>query len=238
MTEHAIVEKIQKLLALATSPNEHEAQLAATKANELLIKHNLSVDQVASITNEDHYTNNEVYTNKVMAFEVRWVMMVIRKHFFVDPVYKTSHRYGTKKTAAQVWFVGKKTNVQVASYIFNFLVQKYRQLWKQYQLESGAPNESKASYYQGLTNGLDSQLEKTKKKVEQETALVVVRDPNLDKQVQRFHDKTKNASGPNGGNDYDAYMDGRIEGRNIKISRGIEDRNTNSSSIGIEHKKG
>ncbi len=40
---HKILDKVHKLLALAQSPNEYEAQNAMTKAHEFLLKHNLSL---------------------------------------------------------------------------------------------------------------------------------------------------------------------------------------------------
>ncbi|MBM4056579.1 MAG: DUF2786 domain-containing protein, partial [Planctomycetes bacterium] len=40
---HQILDKVHKLLALAQSPNEHEAQTAMAKAHELLLRHNLSL---------------------------------------------------------------------------------------------------------------------------------------------------------------------------------------------------
>jgi hypothetical protein len=42
-----LVEKVRKLLALADSPNEHEAALAAQKAQELMLRHGLDMAQVA-----------------------------------------------------------------------------------------------------------------------------------------------------------------------------------------------
>lgn len=41
-----IVERIKKLLALSESSNEHEAQLAMLKAQELLVKHKLTIKEV------------------------------------------------------------------------------------------------------------------------------------------------------------------------------------------------
>ena len=46
-----IIEKIRKLLALSHSPNENEAVSATKKANELLIKYNLSLGDVLSSEN-------------------------------------------------------------------------------------------------------------------------------------------------------------------------------------------
>lgn len=44
--DEKLVKKIQKLLALSESSNEHEAQSAMLKAQELLIKHKLSLKEV------------------------------------------------------------------------------------------------------------------------------------------------------------------------------------------------
>lgn len=41
-----IIDRITKLLALATSPNEYEASAAAAKASELLTAHNLRLEDV------------------------------------------------------------------------------------------------------------------------------------------------------------------------------------------------
>ena len=44
-----IIDRITKLLALATSPYEHEAAAAATKAQELLMEHNLRLEDVKTV---------------------------------------------------------------------------------------------------------------------------------------------------------------------------------------------
>ncbi len=44
--EKAVIEKIRKLLALSESPNENEAAIAASKAAELLSKHNLEIADI------------------------------------------------------------------------------------------------------------------------------------------------------------------------------------------------
>lgn len=43
-----ILDRITKLLALATSPNEHEAAAAAAKAQEILTEHNLRLEDIKS----------------------------------------------------------------------------------------------------------------------------------------------------------------------------------------------
>lgn len=47
-----VLDKIDKLLALGQSPNEHEATLALSRAQELLDKYNLSVEDILPTTKE------------------------------------------------------------------------------------------------------------------------------------------------------------------------------------------
>lgn len=49
MTENKIYEKIEKLLALSSSPNEHEAQAALLKAQELMAKYNITIQKSCEI---------------------------------------------------------------------------------------------------------------------------------------------------------------------------------------------
>jgi hypothetical protein len=48
-----IIDKIRKILALSQSPNGEEAERAAEKARELLIKYNLSIDQFEDVKIEE-----------------------------------------------------------------------------------------------------------------------------------------------------------------------------------------
>tara|TARA_Y100000114_G_C11730088_1_gene313074 strand:- start:226 stop:984 length:759 start_codon:yes stop_codon:yes gene_type:complete len=54
-----ILEKIQKLLALSTSPNEHEAALAAAKASELMIAHDINASQLIDNTVDEDVRQSE-----------------------------------------------------------------------------------------------------------------------------------------------------------------------------------
>lgn len=45
--DDAVLERVRKLLELAKSPNEHEAELATARAQELMARHRLTLDDVA-----------------------------------------------------------------------------------------------------------------------------------------------------------------------------------------------
>jgi hypothetical protein len=59
--DQKIIEKLQKLLALAASDNEHEAGLAMSKAEALMREHNLSVADVA-LNGSGAYVQSEEVT--------------------------------------------------------------------------------------------------------------------------------------------------------------------------------
>ena len=48
MSEEKIIDKIRKLMTLANSANEHEAALAAARATELMLKHEIAEAQLAT----------------------------------------------------------------------------------------------------------------------------------------------------------------------------------------------
>jgi hypothetical protein len=236
-----LLEKIQKLLSLATSPNEHEAKLAAEKANELLIRHNLSLsDLTVGESLSERYDNKPVYEGKVMSFETKWVMQLMNSHFFVQPIYRSARKvpHNPKlNRPAHIWFVGTKTNVEVASYVFQFLCQKYKQLWKEYQTQTGAHNHLKGSYYEGLTHGIHTQLSAKRKQVETSMALVVQQDPNLRKAVDQYHGRIRSSSGPNPMvDDQGVRNDGYVQGERLNISRGLT-QNGGSNGLALDHKK-
>ena len=61
----AIEDRIRKLLALADSPNEHEAAAAAEKAQELMLRHGIELATVAASTHQPLKVDEHVASGKV-----------------------------------------------------------------------------------------------------------------------------------------------------------------------------
>lgn len=108
--------KIRKLMALSTSPNEHEAALALERAQALLTEHNLTMAEVAS-AQETKYT---VDSDLQSAIWCTWVPMLytrVAKLFFCG--YISSERGFTNTHL----FVGEEHNVVVAKLIGQYLLK-------------------------------------------------------------------------------------------------------------------
>lgn len=217
--ENDIIEKIQKLLALATSPNEYEARLATEKANELLIKYNLKMQDVASYDADD-FIDRVVDDFDRSPVEFKFICPIIQLHFFVG-VYYNNIVNGPKALR----FVGTATNVAIATYMFEFLNRKFKLLWGMYVIEFDAPTTSKQSFYLGLKQGILEQLTLKRAAVEQEAGLVVVTDPRIKQALA--HMSTMRSSVDS--NDISALIAGQAEGASLKLTPGLPDAKSGQS---------
>ena len=96
-----IVEKVQKLLALSHSPNEHEAKTAMLKAQELMLKHKVTMKDVEQDVKKDIVitTTHQKFKN------TKWkaiLAKVISDNFMCESVSQQNGRTGS----CRVSFVG------------------------------------------------------------------------------------------------------------------------------------
>ena len=160
-----ILNKIRNLLDLSHSDNEHEAMAAALKAQELMAKYNVEIEQL------DHQAESreivkEVYYQSGKHEMKKWkfgLAAIISKNFRCK--YYTMDKsdivfYGYKEDA--------KIALQVFSYLYEagnkFAVRKYNEVKKSGGYTKGVMN----TYLAGFKAGVKSAFEK------QCTALMIV----------------------------------------------------------------
>jgi hypothetical protein len=221
MDNKSILKKVQKLLSLANSDNEHEAKLAMDRANELLVKHNLTMQQ-ASIDLD--YQEEAVDSFKRAHPEFKFACGIVSKFFFVQPL--TSVRYvgeGRYRHKEQVLnLIGTETNVHIASYVYSYLTRNFKSLFKAYRKETGCLLRDRRDYYVGLYMGLCDQLKETRQRTEKKTGLVLVKDMGLERYMDRNYIRatSRNHRLSTSGNAH-ALNRGKEAGKNMRISRGI-----------------
>jgi hypothetical protein len=123
----AIIEKIKKLLRLAKSSNEHEAALAAARAQELLAKHNLD---------ESEFSDRELpkeaaisYTDTVKK-PASWVYLLASS---VAGAFDCGYFF---RTDGRMCFVGVDIDHEIASYTFSYLYRTIGRLACQFMAKS------------------------------------------------------------------------------------------------------
>lgn len=133
-----VIDKIRKLLALGTSPNEHEAAAAVAKAQELMQAHDLEMAAVQGDLKADpRSTVGEGDTViakagkpsgwKVSLFEGvarSWdCYVVVREYRFVEGGYEKG-QFGS--------LIGRHADLEMAEYAYSFLVGELERLAQDY----------------------------------------------------------------------------------------------------------
>lgn len=237
MSNDSILKKIQKLLNLANSDNENEAKMATNRANELLVKHNLSLQQVKD-TQFVYESKDVEKTGLTLKPYQKMVASILMDYFFVRAVISKRHvgyssgQWGKQKAQFEkiIQLVGTTENCEIASYIFSYLNDAYPRLWKEYQKNTGVSSKGKYSYYLGLSSGITKMLKETRWKVESETGLVVQKDKNLEDHMKKQYGGSSYGSDSKSDIDREVYQDGVEHGKNITLRKPIESESSNSNA--------
>lgn len=187
----ALLDKIRKLMALGQSPNENEAELAMTKARELMMQYKISQGEV-----DAHEIKNKKFVERRMdtwctKYNDPWLLDlcgVIARAHCCD--YYITHQYG-KKTLYMT-MIGFEDDVNIAELAFYYAMDcvytalRYKmKVWKKfyadYYYTASDYRELKDSFAKGFISGVRNTYRKQNEE-NQEMGLVLV----TPKEVQDF----------------------------------------------------
>jgi hypothetical protein len=154
MCKEDIIVKIQKLLALSQSSNEHEAALALENANKLLMKHNLEMSDVDGIRSDDMIKDSFLSGGRIMNWK-KTLLSSIAKLNNCDIVISSTRSRGyacRSKSESELIILGKKGNVLVTKEMFKYVEQAMeRGIKRNKQLD-------KNSYHIGFTDAISKKV--------------------------------------------------------------------------------
>ena len=187
--DHRMLDRIAKLLALAESSNEHEAQAAMAAAQRLMLKHN--IESVTRRTRASHtFRHLGVPTGRVSEAE-RLLAVIIGDHFFVQAIWVPVWRPLEGKRGSVLEACGTLENVELAEYVHAFLRHTAERLWKDYKRAHGVKsNAERRTFLAGVMSGFRDKLNRAKKAHERE-GLVWVGDGDLGDYFRRRHPRVR-----------------------------------------------
>ncbi len=221
--DNQVAEKIKKLLSLATSSNPHEAELAMRKAQELMIRHNLEMQDLPKTT--ESY-DKVILSEGRASLEHKFIISILQDFFFVKLV--NSQKHGV------VFMLGEKTNIEIAGYVYNFLSVNFRAAFKR----SGFGQDARSSFYLGLHKGMRDQLTAQKQASVTETGLVVREDAGLTTFMHGQFPTLKHSNRKStvSVRSSEAKSAGYESGKNMKIARRLES-NGSGPALALGYKK-
>jgi hypothetical protein len=212
-------ERIARLLALAESPNVHEAEAAMAAAQRLLLKHNLDVRSTRAAQGYAWKHLGEP-TGRTTEAE-RVLSLILCKHFFVEAIWVPVYRPALGKRASVLEICGTKENVEIAEYVHGYLVQTAARLWMEHKVEQGIRgNRERRTFLAGVMSGMNDKLGREAQK-SATAGMVWVADGDLDAYFRRRHPHVRHVRYA-GQRRTDAYAHGREAGRKIVLHKGVK----------------
>jgi hypothetical protein len=214
-----VLERIAKLLALAESPNEHEAQAAMSAAQRLMLKHN--IEAAASGTGSAYYFRHLGKPTGRVSEHERRLALILDEHFFVQVIWVPVWRVLEGKRGSVLEVCGTKDNVELAAYTYDFLMHTAEALYRADRRQRGdRTHGARRKFLAGVMAGFHQRLERERKRSAAE-GLVWVGDGELTGYFRRRHPHVRWArhAVSTGG---EAYARGQTAGRHIVLHRGVD----------------
>ena len=221
-----IFRRLRKVLSLAGSANEHEAQVAVNKAQRIMLEYNVDI---VEFDREREFANRALGSLKGRhaAWEL-WLAMVLNGFFFVEVLWAAGYDARKDREGTILTVYGTEQNLEMAEYVHSYVTALLGRFWQNYRKETGLENNrERMRYYAGVVQGFYAKLEEERERASAETALVWVGDSRLTEYYSYLNPSvvTRRSGGVSVSA---AYVDGLTDGRRVNIHKPIA-----SSSAGF-----
>ena len=212
-----LLERIAKLLALAESSNEHEAQAAMSAAQRLMLKYNidLAVSGRQAAYGFRHLGEPSGRVNESQ----RILAGILSDHFFVQTIWVPVWRPLEGRRGSVLEICGSDANLELAEYVHAFLNVTAERLFLEFRKTPAGVRAKRLTFIAGVMAGFRARLERERKKSKAE-GLVWVGDAALDGFFRKRHPRIRWQRYAVG-HGSEAYARGREAGEKIVLHRGI-----------------
>lgn len=223
--EDKTIDRIRKLLALAGSSNQHEAEIAMNKAHELMLRHNLEQLPLRHEFEIRHLGEPRRRANPVEAE----VIALLSELFFVEaisiPVYVP--RTGLHGRVYEI--AGTLANVEMACHVHAFLLATAERLWRANRSDARVRGgRDRVPYQTGVIRGFREKLLASRVELRGE-GLVWVGDKRLEDFYRRRHPRvtSRRRMLRTGG----AHHAGREAGRTVVLHKPVTSNGTGAPKL-------
>lgn len=218
-----IIEKIKKLLSLSESSNQHEARLAMLKAQELLVKHKLSLREIEDYKIDSNKIKD--LASNITFTKAKWKAILaglIADNFGCYIYFKT-------RNVNTITFFGREEDIAVCNLVLEYAVDCIESTIKRIQYKykkagystKGVANDYAIGFIKGMTEQFDEQ-----KRTNQEWGLVLSKDKEVvDAYNKKVFKKSINTNTRYKGNS-NVFNQGHKDGKKFSISDKISEGET------------
>jgi hypothetical protein len=225
-----IMARIRKLLALSSSPNRHEAELAMAKARELMAKHQLDPTEPPPTADFVHLVLGEASLRH--GLEVHALASLIREHYSVRTIWVPMAVPAVGKVGRALEVCGTRLHVQLAHYAFDFVRHLIAAEWRTYQPGVRLGANGRRDFALGMVAGFRALLDEQLRTSPQVQALVRREDPALEGYFEERHPHQRQTRAGRGVRiDPRLRQDGEALARRIGLRHGVNPATHDTSRL-------
>lgn len=237
------IARVEKLLSLARSSNQHEAALAMEKAGELMGKYNLQ--EMSTGESAYNYTVINSCRQRLEGYQRR-ISTILQEFFYVKVILSRLYHPEKDRYHKTIELLGRRENVEIARYCYYFLEKKLPTLWEQQrQTAQGKGIRARNSYYLGLLEGFREKLRQQEKDLRSKTEkkgssalkstgsttggqtksiICLENDPGLQKFLQQRYPRLAKGRKTTSRVDSGIFAAGKEKGRTIVFHKGVSEK--------------
>lgn len=216
--QNPVLRRIMRLLALAASPNLHEAEAAMNEARRLMLVHNIEADATAAT---DGYRFRHVGPVKARSETSERILAgVLSRHFFVSVIWVPAYVPLRGRRGYVLELCGTPANLEVAEYVHVFLTETAERLWRDHKRVLGMKSDrERRRFCAGVMAGFDEKLG-AGERVSQSQGLIRHADAQREAYLKRRYPRRSTRGGgtilqtP-------AYEQGRKAGQKVELHRPV-----------------
>lgn len=219
--EERVLGRIAKLLALAESPSQHEAEAAMNAAQRLMLKYNLDAAAARAKQAGPGYAFRTLGKPSGRITEAeRTLAAILGDHFFVEVIWVPAYRPLDGKRGSVLEISGTPPNLEMASYVHSFLSHAADQLWVTHKRSHGLRGDrDRRTFLAGVMAGFHAKLQ-SERKAQAKEGLVWAGDAELKRYYRRRHPHVVTVR-YGGSARNDAHAHGREAGKKLVLHRPV-----------------
>jgi len=219
--EDRVIARVRKLLALAESSNQHEAELAAATAQRLMMKFNIDLQREGGAQPE---ACRSLWlgepTGKLQLYH-RKLSSIILQYFFVEGIWVSAYRPFEGKTGTVLEVCGRPENLQMAEFVHAFLLRTIERLWEEHKRKHGLrSNQNRRNFLAGALAGFEDKLSAERVRAQAEGLVWVGGKAEREYLHRRYPHRTSTRSSVV--THREGFAEGKEAGRGIVLSRPVE----------------
>ena len=220
-----VLVRVRKLLALAASCNQHEAESAMQRAHELMLRHNLDA---ADAADERRFEVRHVGDPTRRGSQIESAVVgLLTEFFFVRAIRVPAYLPRAGRRGHVYELSGTRANLELAVYVHAFLLRTAERLWTERRADPRVRGRDRLAFQTGVIRGFHDKLRADRRSLAG-TGLVWRPDAALTDFFDRRNPRTRTrrSPAPSGA----AHLAGREAGARVILHRPIDTASTASAS--------